>query len=75
LFQPRIQFRRRAIDQVCRVLGYDMLEFCLPSQRQGAGTQPYAEMHEQDEQQQRDDVQQQPKALCRRFDSRASGGE
>ena len=45
-----------------------MLE-CRPlSQRKGAGTQPQAETHEHDEQQQRDQVQKQPKSLRRRFD-------
>ena len=31
LLQPRVGFRRGAIDQPCRVLGYDMLECCSPS--------------------------------------------
>ncbi len=75
LLQPRIGFRRRAVDQARRVLGNDMLE-CRPlSQRKGAGTQPQAETHEHDEQQQRDQVQQQPKSLRRRLDGGLAVGE
>jgi hypothetical protein len=56
LFQPRVGLRRRAIDQARRILGYDMLECCSPSERKGARAQPQAEMHGCDEQQQRDQI-------------------
>ena len=53
LLQPRVGFRRRAIDEACRILGYDVLERCQPSYGKGAGTQPQAEIREHDEQQYR----------------------
>ena len=67
LLQPRLGFGRRAIDQARRILGYDMFKCRPPSQCNGAGTKPQAEKHEHDEQQQRNQVQQQPKALFSRF--------
>jgi hypothetical protein len=56
LRQPRVGLPRRAIYQARRILGYDMIEYCSPSQRDRARAQPQAEMHEYDEQQQRDQI-------------------
>ena len=52
-----------------------MFERRPPSQGDGAGTQPEAEEHQHDEQQQGHNVQQQPKALLHSLNSDPVAGE